>query len=674
MVLVIEDWHWSDPASQSAMRHLLRLVPSYRLMVVLTYRSGQGFDFVHGGFRTSIHLDPLDEAQTDELIRTVTGAVESPGGLGALLCQSADGNPLFIEEACYSLLESGAVSVIDRRLVLNRSLSQLLLPDTVQAVIRARLDRLDDAAKEVVGRACVIGRIFSLPILARICAPRTPLEDALDVLQAQEIVRQTRNVPEPEYMFRHVLTREVAYDALLHQQRKQLHEAVGTAIEECYAQRLGEYAPILAHHFARSPRADKAIEYTLLAGDRAASLFANVEAAVYFDDALTLAQSIPASPQSQRWQIDAILGQVAVGIAPRDMERDRQNLQQACAFAEALGDRRRLAQALYWLGRNHYVQADLERAIEYARRSQEIADEIGDAAVAAPPVNLMGRAYWQLSDFTRSGQMMERSVEQMRLLGNKSEEATAAGFVSALFGYMGEFDKALAYSDRGIALAQELHNPYAEAASFHYRGIIRDQQGQWGAAIDDYAAALKIAEKAGDLFRVYLAKFMQGRAHHMAGDLARGRELVEQSVALAAQIGTTFLLGQAKSVLATCRLAEGGVEAAHTLCQDAIELAEKAGDKFTQAMVLRTLAEVLCEDGSAQHGEQAVRHMLDAIHLQVGIGARPELARSHASLATILKVQGNAQEAAVSLAKAMQLFAQLDMRWDMAAATAGRAG
>jgi tetratricopeptide (TPR) repeat protein len=540
-------------------------------------------------------------------------------------------------------------------------------------VIRARLDRLDDGAKEVVGRASVIGRVFSLPILARICAARTPLEESLDVLQAQEVVRQTRNLPEPEYMFRHVLTREVAYDALLHQQRKQLHEAVGLAIEECYPQRLAEHAPILAHHFARSARADKAIQYSLLAGDRAANLFANVEAAAHYDDALALVNSIPASPDAQRWQIDAILGQVAVGIAPRDMERDRRNLQKACSLAEELADRRRLAQALYWLGRHHYVQADLERAIEYAKRSQEIADEIGDAAIAAPPVNLMGRAYWQLSDFGRSGVMMERSVEQMRLLGNKSEEATAAGFVSALFGYMGEFDKALSYSDRSISLAQELKNPYAEAANFHYRGIIRDQQGQWDAAIGDYATALAIADKAGDLFRVYLAKFMQGHAYHRAGNPMRGRELVEQGIALAAQIGTTFLLGQAKSVLATCLLAQGEVEAARTLCEDALALAEKAGDKFTQAMVLRALAEALCRGGTQQQAQQGVRHLLDAIALQVNIGAKPELARSHASLAALLQAQGNAQEAALAAAKATQLFTELNMYWDLAAASAGKA-
>ena len=443
MVLLIEDWHWSDPASQSALHHLLRLVPTCRLMVVVSYRPGYGFDFGQVGCRTAIRLDPLNQPEAEELIRTVTGATALPPGLGALISQSTDGNPLFVEEACFSLLESETVSLSDRRLILHQRLDQLLLPDTVQAVIRARLDRLDDNAKAVVGSASVIGRVFNQRILARIDAGRGSLAESLEVLQAQEIIRQTKVVPEPEYSFRHVLTREVAYDTLLHQQRRQLHEGVGLAIEELYPDRLEENVSILAYHYARSARADKAVQYALLAGERAARLYASAEAATYFDDALAIAKSVPESPQAQRWQIDAILGQVAVGTAPRDMERDRTNLEHAYALAQELNDRRRLAQVLYWLGRHYYVLAELERAIEYAGRSQEIADELGDAALAAPPIKLMGRAYWQLSDFIRSAQMMERSVEQMRLLGTKSEESTAAGFVSALVAYMGEFDTAL---------------------------------------------------------------------------------------------------------------------------------------------------------------------------------------------------------------------------------------
>lgn len=666
MVLVIEDWHWSDPASQSALRYLLRLIPSYRLMVVVTYRSAYQFDFGKIVDRTTIRLTAMDEAETEELVAAVIGAAKLPPGLGAMISRSADGNPLFIEEACYSLLESAALSVENSAVVLHQSMDQLLLPDTVQAVIRARLDRLDKGAKEVIGPASVIGRVFSERVLTSIYSGRSPLAEALEVLQAQEIIQQTKILPEPEYGFRHLLMREVAYETLFHQQRKELHEAVGSAIEKLYPMRIEENASILFHHYFRSSRADKAVQYALLAGERAARLYANTEASAYFKDAMDIVKSLPVSTESQRWQIDAILGQVGAGSAPGDIKRDRVNLEEACELAERLGDRRRHAQALYWLGRTHYLLADLRAAIEHARLSLEISDELEDAALSAPPVNLMGRAYWQLGDFVRSARMMKRSVEQMRTVANISEESTAAGFLSALLGYMGEFENALSFSDLSIELAQKIKNPYAEAAAFHYRGIIRDQQGDWQLALEQYAEAKRLAERAGDTFRIYIVKFMEGRACHMAGNLAQGVRLIEESIALAARIGTQFLLGQAKTVLASCRLTDNRLDEARSLCKEAISLAENAGDRFTQSLARRGLAECLVRAGSAKDLDEASDLMLSAIAVQDEIGAKPELGRSCVSLAEISKMQGNEVECGRFLGRAMRLFEDLNMRWDIA--------
>ncbi len=665
MVLALEDWHWSDPASHSALRHLLRLVPNYRVVVVVTYRPGYEFDFGQTDNRTALRLHPLDKAETARLIEAVTGAAGVPPELGALIFEHTEGNPLFAEEVCYSLLEADAISVRDRHVVLNKPSSQLGLPDTVQAVIRARLDRLDAGTRGIVGPASVIGRIFSQQLLARIHRGQTPLEGALDVLVDQEIVHQTKILPEREFAFRHFLTREVAYDTLLNQRRKQLHEQVGFALEELYPQRREENAAILAYHFAHSSRTEKAVPYALLAGQRAARLYANAEASTHFTDALVMARALPESPDAQRWRIDAIVGQIGVGTAGRDMDADRVYLEDAAAVAERLNDRRRLSQVLYWLGRNHYLRADLERAIEFAQKSFEIAEELGAADLAAPPVNLMGRAYWQLSDFSRSAEMMERSVEQMRAVGNKSEESTAAGFVSALLGYMGEFGKAISYSDRSITLAQELKNPYAEAAAFHYRGIIRDQQGRWDLAIGDYSTARTIAETARDMLRAYMVRFMAARAHHMHGDLERGRELGEESISLAAELRTNFLLGQAKTFLAACCLAQGRLQEALSACAEAIAFAEKAGDKFTKALALRTFGEARAAAEAPEEREKANGSVLEAIAIFERIGARPELARSYGSLARLLKTQGRSTEATAYLEKARRLFEQLDMNKDI---------
>ncbi len=665
MVLILGHWHWSDEASQTALKHLIGVITPYPLMVVVTYRPDYllaNWDYL--SYHTPIVLKPLDFSHTENIIKSVIGAAHLPQGLIGLIHDRTDGNPLFIEEICYSLIEEGVMVVKDGQAALTRSLENLTLPNTVQAIIRTRLDRLDSNTKEALRMASVIGRVFIQPILERLYSAQAALSESLETLKALEVIQQIRFFPEAEYTFKHMLVQEVVYETLLLQHRKEVHSAIGRSIEELYAERLEEQAPILAYHYTRSERQDKAVQYALLAGDKAVGLYANTEATTYYEQALTMARALSTSPKVQRWQIDAALKLAAVGITRQDIERDRMNLEQANALAEELNDEPRLARVLYWLGRIHYVLGNPQIAVEYARQSIEIADRLGDDALAAPPVNLMGRVYWQLSEYAQASQMMERSVEQMRQIGNKTEESTASAFAGWVLGLMGEFDRALPYADHGVQLAREIQNPFAEAAAYHMRGTMRDQSGDWAQAIKDYEEARGIAERAGDLFRVHLVKFWEGRAHTMNGDPGRGRVLLEESLVLAEKIGTKFGLAWLKAYLAACLLRLDELDAALPMCQEAIRLAEESGEKYTIALAHRTRAEIfLClEPSDPQKAERAI---LEAIQIEQEIGAKPELARSYVSYASLLKGKGEKEKAEEYLAKAIDMFQQMGMAWDL---------
>jgi predicted ATPase len=496
---------------------------------------------------------------------------------------------------------------------------------------------------------------------------REELKSYLLKLQRLEFIYERSLFPELEYIFKHAITQEVAYNSLLLKRRKEIHEQIGKAIEELYSERLEEFYEILAYHYARSESMDKAIEYALLAGDQAALLSANTEATTYYEQALKMAQALPAAPKTQRWQIDTTLKLAAVGITRQDIERDRTNLEQAHTLAETLNDEPRLARVLYWLGRIHYVMFNSRIAIDYAKQSLEIADRLGDDVLAAPPVNLVGRLYWAQSDFAQSAQMMERSVKQMRQIGNKTEESTAAAFAGYVFAQLGQFDRAFLYADHSIQLARDIQNPFAESAAYHFRGIDRDQRGEWAQAIKDYEDGRSIADRVGDLFRVYLIKFWEGRAHTLNGDPSRGRELLEESSALAEKIGTKFGLSGLKTFLADCLLRLGELYAALSLCQEAIHLAEETGDKFVNSLAHRTLGEIISrsEPSDAQKAEQAI---LEATRILQEIGARPELARSYVSHAKLLKTKGESERSKEYLTHAIDMFQQMGNTWDLSQA------
>jgi predicted ATPase len=660
--LVLEDPHWIDKISEDYFAFLAAGLAGVPLLLLTTQRPGYSVRWADKTYYTQIALDLLGEHETEALVAGLLGSRHLPPDLVRIVREKAEGNPLFVEEITASLRERGILVRRNGEIVWTGGAS-VEFPATIQDIIRARIDRLEEPVKRTVQAAAVIGREFGLRLLTRISEVAAEVERYLDTLRHAELIHETRFFPELEYVFKHAVTQDVAYQSLLAQRRKDLHGAIGGAIEDLYADRLEEHAPILAYHYARSERLDKAVEYALLAGDQSARLYANAEATTYYEQALATAQALPPSPQAQCSEIDAALKLAAVGMTRQHIERDQKNVERARALAEQLRDDRRLAQALYWLGRLQYVIGNSAAAIEHAEKSLEIADRLGDEALAAPPVNLMARAgCW--FDIAKACRMIERSVEQMSKLGNKGEEATASAFAAMLSASTGEFDRATAYADRSVELAQEIKNPFAEAAAYFYRGVLQDQRGEWVRAIDEYERATRVAEGAGDLFRVYIVKFWEGRAYARAGDASRGRSLVEESFALAERIGTKFVLSQGKASLAECLLALGEPEEACRVCLEAIALTEEGGDRFRAALAHRILA----ESQARRHPSEATRaqqEILEAIRIQEEIGAKPELARSYVSYARLLHAAGEREKARAQLAQAMAMFQHMGMAWDL---------
>jgi predicted ATPase/class 3 adenylate cyclase len=660
-VFVLEDLHWIDKTSEECLAFAVESLGGLATLLVTTHRPGYTVRWTDKTYYTQIALDLLEERQVEAMVERLLGTSRVPPDLVRVVWEKAEGNPLFVEEIVRALRERGAVQRVGDGFVWAKG-APVEVPGAVQDIIRARLDRLDDPVKRTVQTAAVIGREFGLSVLSRVSETAPEVPHHLDTLKRLEIVHQTRFFPDVEFIFKHVVIQDVAYQTLLLQRRKQLHGAIGRAIEDLYADRLEEQAPILAFHYERSERQDRAIHYALLVGDRAARLYANADAATHYERALVMARALDASPDTSSAVIDATLKLAAVGGTHQDiLERDRTNLESARALADELGDQARRARVLYWLGRTAYVRSQPAAALDYARQSLDIAERLGDDGLAAPPVNLMGRIYSQQSDYVKASELLERSVEQMRRLGNKAEESTAAGFAGMTLARVGEFARALAHTDRGLRLAQELQNPFAEAAAYHYGGAVRAGRGDWAAALEDLANACRIAERVGDLWRLYASRITETWIHTQTGDPARGRPIFEACDVLRAQIGPNPALVWQKISLATALLALGESATVSSLCEEAIRLAEGAGDRFMGALARRTLSEAIAQQDPAS----AERAILEAIEIQREIGTRPELAHSYVSYARLLRAGGGGERSRELLATAIAMFHEMGMTWDL---------
>ena len=200
------------------------------------------------------------------------GVLAAPGlpeEIVDIWCARAEGNPFYVEEVVRSLKESGAVRLSGERLRAGPGSTRSSSPSTIQDVIMARIDRLDEAPKKTLQLASVIGREFTRRLLDRLAETGEPTDELLRELKAIELIYEKQpRLPEPAYMFKHALTQDVAYNSLLRERRKELQRSIGRAVEELYAERLAEHCEMLAHHFSKAEEWDKALDYLLEAARR----------------------------------------------------------------------------------------------------------------------------------------------------------------------------------------------------------------------------------------------------------------------------------------------------------------------------------------------------------------------------------------------------------------------
>jgi ABC-type oligopeptide transport system substrate-binding subunit len=278
LVLVFEDLHWADVSSLEVIERLLPLTDRLPVLLLLLAR----VDHEHGSWRlklqaetdfahryTGLHLQPLLDPEAEHLLvdNQLTPA-QLPPDLRRLILERSDGNPLYLEELLHSLLEQGVLLQSQSGWQLARPITEISIPDTLQEVLLARIDRLEEDVRQTLQLASVIGRSFLYSVLKAIAAAEAQLDEHLAILQRVDLVHEKNRCPELEYIFKHSLTQEAAYHSLLLKRRKAFHRLVGEALERLFPERKDELAGLLAHHYDLGGEPAKALEYLLAAGDR----------------------------------------------------------------------------------------------------------------------------------------------------------------------------------------------------------------------------------------------------------------------------------------------------------------------------------------------------------------------------------------------------------------------
>src|SRR5262245_7718066 len=321
VLLLVEDLHWLDSETQAWLTLFSERVATARLLLLVNYRPEYQHGWGSKTYYTQVRLDPLGPQEAHALLTALLGTDAALQPLKQLILAKTEGNPFFMEEIVQTLVDQGVLlrtPTGETQLAApwtNRSLAILQLPPTVQGVLAARIDRLPAEEKALLQTLAVLGKEFAWSLLTAVAdQPDEALQRLLAHLQAEELIYEQPAFPESAYTFKHALTQEVAYNAVLLERRRVVHERAAQAIEGLFAERLSEHYNELAHHYSRSGNITKAVDYLHCAGQQAVERSAYAEAVSHLTTALDLLTTLPETNERSRQELGV---QMTLGTALR---------------------------------------------------------------------------------------------------------------------------------------------------------------------------------------------------------------------------------------------------------------------------------------------------------------------------------------------------------------------
>ncbi len=656
-VTLIEDLHWIDLASDAFLAQWVEAIEGSRGLLVVNLRPEYRAEWMARSCYHQIALAPLDAGAADELLADLLGSDPSTRALAARIRQRTGGNPFFTEEVVQSLVESGQLGGAKGRYRLNTSIEKLEVPATVQAVLAARIDRLPEREKRVLQAASVIGREFSLPVLAEVTQlPSAELGAALAQLRNAELVFEQSLYPVEEYVFKHALTQEVAYGSQLRERRVRAHAAAARSIEALASDRLDESAPLLAHHWEAAGDALQAARWHR----RSAEWVNDLAAAKNHWLALRrLVGDTPATGEPLELALAARLGILEASWRTSRAAEAEAVFAEGAALADRAGDRAALARLHGSYAICRAILGDERGREKYGREGLRMADELGDDELrvfAACPVVfalcLLGRFDEAIAIASRVS-----SLDPATLTPEGVDYYTfVVGRLAVALAHRGQFAEAR----REIARAER-----------PVRGRMRDRSVIWLAIMAvDYAwlagdtelaleharRALQAADREGVVVLQSESAALLAIAQLMAGDWAaalRAHEEISVSGSPDPDFDWLVLLD------VEAHIAAGDGAKALRALEDRFQWVRSSGARFLEvpARIARARALLLLDGASAAKGADVELAAAQALVDETGAAAyAPQILLARAELA---EIQGDATARDRARREARRLFLEM---------------
>jgi predicted ATPase/class 3 adenylate cyclase len=716
LLILLDAMHWMDRASLDLQEYLMSLVQQLPLAFVWLFRPDRekGVWQLRRKARQEypdhyreIGLYGLDTAETQQMLLNLVPVQAWPSGVADLILNRVEGNPLYLEEVIRSLMNDGLLVQEGDRWQFSDTITTLTVPDTLEGVLLARLDRLEELCRWTVQVASVVGRSFPYDVVAHTAAAANglPINQYLTELQLVEIIREAQRNPELVYTFIHTLMQEVSYGTLSGTARREFHRLIARYLEDGRTQGWGRsesLPPLIAHHAYEGEDWPRALQYQMQAGQQAQALFANQEALDHFRKALHAAEQLSsAETAGQRLQIHLLLSQLNIDTGEYD--RAAHHLAQAHELATTLQDEATLVAVCRWYTRLYEVRGDyakaftwIETGLSLVSQSQtaenaqirllagliyirqgnydaaleqcqivlQIAEQLGEVTVLARAYSLLGITFLR-SDSNQAIANFQKAFGLYQQAGHIQGQATSHNLIANACFNLGRWPEAEYHYLQAHHMFEQIGDKYNLAMADNNLGGIALNRGLFDSALVFYEEGLHLARQiGGSAWMVGVFHMNLGATCVRQGNVVLARSHLKASEGYFAQAQSRDFLPELLRHQARASLIAGELEAARGQIEESLQLARELHTVGEEGISLRVLGQILHRRGETVEAENYLRQ---SVAMLAELGEEYELARSQHGLARLLVEQGKVEAARPLLTQATETFTRLEAVVDLAA-------
>jgi class 3 adenylate cyclase/predicted ATPase len=623
LLLTVEDAHWLDPTTLELMTRIIGRIRQMHVLLLITSRPGFKPVWAEYSYVTSLTLCRLPRRHSAELVATMTRGKALPPEVQQAILAKADGIPLYIETLTENVLGSGLLTEGNDSFILKGSLKGLPIPDSLQALLMERVDRLGPA-KEIVQIGAAIGREFTYELLQAIVeVPDSELKNALDLFVASGLVLQEGEIPLATYYFKHALVQEAAYSMLPRKPRRALHARIAKTLESRFSERVSMEPELLAYHYEQAGLAGPAVEYYHRAARHDVERSASIEALNHFNRALELLKELPQDPERNALELELLIARgvplmSVKGYASDEMEH---NYQRAKDLLQEHSGSVHQFRAIRGLWVFHLVRGQLANARGLAEDLLALAQHEQSPELLIEAHHALGATYFYLGRFdeTRTHLFAAKSLDDSNqhrsriFFYGQDSGITSRILLARTLWILGEVDQAGTLALETMDMARELEHPFTRVFTLIFLAWIYSGARNAEKTLEITNEAIAISTQYSFELGLAWATASQGWALADTGQeegLAKLINGLSATRATGARIHDTCTL----ALLAEIYLRRNRIDEGLAAIEEAQKLAVTGGVLFWQAELFRLKGELLLGQ-SGESVQEAEKCLCEALKI-----------------------------------------------------------